>query len=264
MTRLDVFMVNKGLVKSRERAKYLVQKGLVVVNGKIATRTSLLVADDAEVNIQTGGANMFVSRGGLKLQKAITDFRLSFSGCTVLDVGASTGGFTHCALQNGVTHVWAIDVGTNQLVPELLADSRVTSIENCDIRTLPQETIPQPVNFIVADLSFISLTYIAEYLPKFLVDDGSMVLLVKPQFEAGREFVNKNGIVKDSKAHIAVLRRVTDCFQSYGFNLNALSNAPIYDKRKNIEYITLYSRKKLTMPNVEDVVLTSFQLYKDL
>jgi 23S rRNA (cytidine1920-2'-O)/16S rRNA (cytidine1409-2'-O)-methyltransferase len=264
MKRLDIYLVENGLIQSRERAKENIQKGLVSVNGKPIVKPSFLVDEGSIVEFKSEEAMQFVGRGGLKLEKAIKDFELDFKGKYVLDVGASTGGFTHCALQQGAAFVWAIDVGTNQLDVSLRNHVHVCSMEECDIRKLPEEEIPRKVDFVVADLSFISLTIVAPYLPKFLLANGAMMLLIKPQFEAGKEFVNKNGIVRDSKAHIMVIEKVVSAFNTLDFHLNNISNAPIYSKDKNIEYLALFSKSKTTFPDIKQLVNFAFDLQKNL
>lgn len=246
MKRLDTYLVENGFIKSREKAKDSILKGLVKVNGVVISKASFMVADDAKVDYNSSEAMPFVGKGGLKLEKAIHDFKLNFSGKYVLDVGASTGGFTHCALQHGAEFVWAVDVGKNQLEEVLKNNPKVCSMEECDIRTLAENAIPRKVDFIVADLSFISLTIVASYLPKFLDQNGYMMLLIKPQFEAGREFVSKNGIVQKPAVHIDVLKRISKCFEDQNLSLISLNYAPILEKKKNIEYISLFSFKQVS------------------
>ncbi len=263
MKRLDIHLVEKGLFQSREKAKDSIQKGLVSVNGTVITKPSFNVDDNANVELNAAEAMPFVGRGGLKLEKAILDFNLDFKDKYVLDVGASTGGFTHCALQHGAAFVWAVDVGTNQLDASLKKNQQVCSMEECDIRTLEESAIPRKVDFIVADLSFISLTMVAPHLPKFLAPNGAMMLLIKPQFEAGREFVGKNGLVKNPKVHIDVINRVAEAFGTLGYNLSALTHAPIYGKEKNIEYLTLFSKTKSIELNTEEIITSAFKIQKN-
>ena len=177
-------------------------------NGNIVTKASMDITDQMEVEV-IDLFNKFVSMGGLKLEKAMEDFGLDFQGKSVLDIGSSTGGFTDCALQNGAAHVVAVDVGTQQLADSLRQDSRVTSIENKDFRELtPDEIGNETFDFIVSDVSFISLTYILPYCRQFLKPDGQMMLLIKPQFEAGPAFLNKSGIVVDEKGYKIAIHRV--------------------------------------------------------
>lgn len=258
MMRIDVYLVEKGFAQSRGRAKDMILEGLVSANGKVVEKPSFLVDDNADISVNTSLVMPFVGRGGLKLEKAITDFDLDFTGKYVLDVGASTGGFAHCALQHGAEFVWAVDVGTNQLDSSLRNHPQVCSLEDCDIRMLEQSAISRKVDFIVADLSFISLTKVASYLPKFLAPNGAMMLLVKPQFEAGREFVGKNGIVKNSKVHQAVIQNVADCFTQLGMFLHGISYAPILQKTKNIEYLSVFQFDRKPSPDYRKVIAAAF------
>ncbi|MGE0078910.1 MAG: TlyA family RNA methyltransferase [Bacteroidales bacterium] len=264
MKRLDIYLVEKGLAQSREKAKDSIQKGLVSVNGTVITKPSFNVDDNANVEFNAAEAMPFVGRGGLKLEKAIVDFNLGFKDKYILDVGASTGGFTHCALQHGAAFVWAVDVGTNQLDSSLKINQQVCSMEECDIRTLEESAIPRKVDFIVADLSFISLTMVAPFLPKFLTPNGAMMLLIKPQFEAGRVFVGKNGLVKNPKVHVDVINRVAEAFGKLGYSLSALSHSPIYSKEKNIEYLAFFSHSNLQVADVKQKVNFAFEFQKKL
>lgn len=265
MKRLDTYLVENGFIKSREKAKDSIQKGLVKVNGVVITKGSFIVNDDTTVEYNSTDAMPFVGKGGLKLEKAIKDFDIDFKGKYVLDVGASTGGFTHCALQHGAEFVWAVDVGRNQLEDELRNNPKVCSMEECDIRTLPENTVPRKVDLIVADLSFISLTLVAPHLPKFLSNNGAMILLIKPQFESGKEFVNKNGIVKDPKVHVNVLKLIENCFNNQNLFLKRLNHAPIRNKNKNIEYISLFTFTN-TNSNIDHrlIVNNAFSYQKSL
>lgn len=262
MDRLDIYLVHKGICRSRERAKAHILAGEVLVNGTTCTRPSHAVSESDTVELITN-PNDFFSRGALKLQKAIDEFGLDFTGKLVLDVGASTGGFTHCALQHGASFVWAVDVGTNQLDSSLRIDPRVCSLEQTDIRTLSPDVLGVRVDIIVADLSFISLTRIAESLVQFIKPDGFMVLLIKPQFEAGREFVGKNGVVKDRKIHEMVIEKVAGCFPRYNFYLNRITFAPLKGKGHNIEYLGLFSRSTTPLADFKRVVSDAFNSNKN-
>lgn len=264
MKRLDTYLVENGFIKSREKAKNSIQKGLVKVNGVVITKGSFIVNDDAKIEYNSTDAMPFVGKGGLKLEKAIKDFDIDFNGKYVLDVGASTGGFTHCALQHGAEFVWAVDVGKNQLEEALRSNPKVCSMEECDIRTLPENSIPKKVDLIVGDLSFISLTLIAPHLPKFLANNGAMVLLIKPQFEAGKECLSKNGIVRNHKAHVTVIEKIIKSFNEQGYHLNNISNAPIYSKDKNIEYLALFTKSASNTPDIKQLVNFAFNLQKNI
>ena len=264
MKRLDTYLVENGFIKSREKAKDSILKGLVMVNGVVISKASFMVSNDAKIEFNAAEAMPFVGKGGLKLKKAIKDFDINFNGKYVLDVGASTGGFTHCALQHGAEFVWAVDVGKNQLEEELRSNPKVYSMEECDIRTLSENAIPKKVDLIVGDLSFISLTLIAPHLPKFLSNNGAMVLLIKPQFEAGKEFLSKNGIVRNPKAHVIVIEKIIKSFNEQGYHINNIGNAPIYSKDKNIEYLALFTKSASNTPDIKQLVNFAFNLQKNI
>ena len=200
--RLDALVVQQGLATGRDQAKAYILAGQITVDGKRCDKAGTLVEETAKLAF-TGHANPFVSRGGLKLEKALDVFAITLDGCRVLDLGASTGGFTDCALQRGARHVVAVDVGYGQLAWSLRSDPRVTVLERTNARYLTPEAIGGPVDFASADLSFISLTKILPVLPSMLTPAGQAVVLVKPQFEAGREQVGKKGVVRDAAVHSA-------------------------------------------------------------
>ncbi len=210
------------------------------------------------ISIDEKGIIPYVSRGGLKLEKAIMDFDVDFMGKRVLDIGASTGGFTHCALEHGASAVWAIDVGTNQLDGTLRNNPKVISIENCDIRNLDPAAIGTRVDIVVADVSFISLTLILEYIPKFLAPNGLCILLIKPQFEAGPGHIGKGGIVKNKKVHVNIISNIAVKAQSSGLYMNALTSAPVSDPKKNIEYLGLFESNHRFNPDVTSIVNKAF------
>lgn len=234
--RLDALVVQKGLATGRDQAKAYILAGQITVNGQRVDKAGAMVAADAEVAF-TGHANPYVSRGGLKLVKALETFHIDLSGRRVLDLGASTGGFTDCALQRGASHVVAVDVGYGQLAWSLRNDPRVTVLERTNARYLKLEAIGGPVDFISADLSFISLTKIIPVLPSLLSATGELVLLVKPQFEAGREQVGKKGVVKDPAVHAEVIVRVADCARENGLVPVNINYSPITGPEGNIEYL---------------------------
>lgn len=241
MQRLDKLLVEKGLFTSRERAQDAIAQKTVTVNGKIIDKASKEFDENATIEV-IDIFNKYVSRGGLKLEKAIVDFSLDFSQKTVLDVGSSTGGFTDCALQHGAAFVTAIDVGSNQLHDSLRNHPQVLSIENKDFRELqPNEISPSTYDFIVTDASFISLTYLIPYFKTFLKSDGQCMLLIKPQFEAGHSFLNKSGIVTDEKGYKIAIQRVTQEALNYGLYLNDLSISTLFEKVKNVEFLALFS-----------------------
>ena len=218
--RLDKLLVEKNYFSSREKAQLTISQKLVKVNGEIVDKSSKDIDETATIEI-IDIFNRYVSRGGLKLEKAIIDFSLDFKGKRVLDIGASTGGFTDCALQAGADFVFAVDVGTEQLSPTLQNHPRVKFLENKDFRELSlEETGGKPFDFIVSDVSFISLTYIIPYLAPFLAEDGKLMLLIKPQFEAGASFLSKSGIVKDDKGLKISIQKVELEAINNGYFLN--------------------------------------------
>jgi len=244
--RLDVYLVKGQWFASRTLAAEAIRKGWVKVDGQLVNKPSLSVDEMLPhvVEISTEELCPYVSRGGLKLEKAIHDFSLNLKGMLVLDVGASTGGFTDCALKNGAARVWAVDVGTSQLHASLKTHPQVVSLENTDIRTLDVSSIGMPpVDLVVCDVSFISLRHIIPHLFRFLKPEGEAVLLVKPQFEAGPSGLSKSGLVKDPKTHLQVLLSVAGWLAAEGFILKNLTCAPLQGKEHNIEYLSLAGRK---------------------
>lgn len=238
--RLDKYLVEKQFFPSREKAQTAIRHNTVKVNGSLVSKSSLDVDDSMQVEV-IDIFNKYVSMGGLKLEKAIEDFELSLDGLRILDIGASTGGFTDCALQHGASRVVAVDVGTQQLAEQLRSDDRVLSIENRDFRELTlEETGNEPFDMIVSDVSFISLTYILPYCHPFLKPDGRMVLLIKPQFEAGPSFLNKNGIVKEEKGYKVAIQKVVSEALNQGFHLQNLTVSTLFDIHKNVEFLALF------------------------
>lgn len=260
--RLDVYLVQGQWFSSRTQAVEAIKKGWVKLDNKLVIRPSFMVDENTPhlVEIATGELCPYVSRGGLKLEKAIQHFSLHFEGCFVLDIGASTGGFTDCALQYGAAQVWAVDVGTSQLHPSLRAHSRVLSFENTDIRTLdPYKVSIPPLDWAVCDVSFISLRHIIPHLPRFLKPEGGAILLIKPQFEAGPENLNKGGLVKNPKVHHRVLRDVLTWIESVGYKFNGLTYAPLQGKNHNIEYLALIQPGQTARLDVERVIDEAFK-----
>ncbi len=241
--RLDKLLVAREFFSSRERAQDAIVQKTVMVAGKIIDKPSKEVAEDADIEV-IDIFNKYVSRGGLKLEKAIEIFGLDFSGKEVLDIGSSTGGFTDCALKHGAAHVTAVDVGTRQLHESLSGHPQVLSLENKDFRELtPEEVGNRRYDFIVSDVSFISLTYLLPYFRPFLKDDGKCVLLVKPQFEAGASFLNKSGIVTDEKGYKVAIHRVEVEALNNGLHLNQIGISTLFEKVKNVEFLAVFSYK---------------------
>ncbi|HCT29283.1 MAG TPA: TlyA family rRNA (cytidine-2'-O)-methyltransferase [Bacteroidales bacterium] len=256
--RIDVFLVEKGFCNSRNKAKDLLLKGGVKLNGVVVCKSSVSVNDKDVVEVEENAIMPYVSKGGLKLEKAIVSFNLDFKNKTVLDIGASTGGFTDCALKHGAKFVWAVDVGSAQLVQELKEDKRVSSLENTDFRELNLETIGNTVDIIVGDLSFISLKHIVKHTPQFLTPDGYIVLLIKPQFEVGVKNIDKGGIVKSPKVHLVAINEIVDDARSNGLFLSKLTSVPIVDEKKNIEYLALFKKQPSDYIDVNEVVRLAF------
>jgi 23S rRNA (cytidine1920-2'-O)/16S rRNA (cytidine1409-2'-O)-methyltransferase len=234
--RLDLLLVQKGLVKSREKAKALIMAGKVFQGNIRLDKPGMMIEENAEITVK-GDPCPFVSRGGLKLAKALAVFPIDLQGKVVADIGASTGGFTDCALQNGAKKVYAIDVGYGQLDWKLRTDSRVECLERTNARFLKEDSLPQKVDFVVCDVSFISLTKIFPAIAAILKDEGQMIILIKPQFEAGREQVGKNGVVKDPLIHEMVLNKVLAEAEEYHFLVRGLDYSPIRGPEGNIEFL---------------------------
>ncbi|NLK62874.1 MAG: TlyA family RNA methyltransferase [Fusobacteria bacterium] len=240
--RLDILLVKKGLFETREKAKSAIMAGIIVVDDKKIDKAGTLIKEESNIRIK-GETLKYVSRGGLKLEKAIVDFNIDFNNRRVLDIGASTGGFTDCALQNGASYVYSVDVGTNQLNWKLRENNKVKSIENMHIKNLELDDLDnEKVDIIVIDVSFISLTKIILYFEKFLNESGNIITLIKPQFEVGKENITKGGIVKDEKEHLRAIEVVINNAKEHKYYLNNLIKSPITGVKGNIEYLALFSR----------------------
>lgn len=235
-SRLDVLLVSRGLAESREKAKAIIMAGDVFVKGQREDKAGTFFPDDVAIEVKSSEMK-YVSRGGYKLEKAIQLWQIPLSGRICMDVGASTGGFTDCMLQNGARKVYAIDVGTNQLAWKLRQDERVISMEKTNIRYVTREHVPEEICFFSVDVAFISLTKVLLPVKALLAEDASGVCLVKPQFEAGREKVGKKGVVRDKKVHLEVLQCIIGYVQQIGFLVRGLSFSPIKGPEGNIEYL---------------------------
>jgi 23S rRNA (cytidine1920-2'-O)/16S rRNA (cytidine1409-2'-O)-methyltransferase len=235
-TRLDCVVVEKKLIKSRARAKALIMAGKVFVNDCPVDKPGTLIGDDASVIVKQDD-NPFVSRGGLKLENALKSIPVSVKGLTCLDIGASTGGFTDCLLQNGAEKVYAVDVGYGQFDWSLRQDSRVTVIERTNIRHMPYEVINEKMDVVVADTSFISLKTVIPSAEKFMRDDTQVLALIKPQFEAGKKNIGKGGVVKDPEIRKMVIEDLKFFFKEKGYRINQVVPSPISGPKGNIEYI---------------------------
>lgn len=257
--RLDIRMTELNLVSSRMRAKELIDVGCVLVNGMLAKKAGQQVDETDKIEL-TKDECPFVSRGGLKLEKAIDVFDLDLKGKTCMDIGASTGGFTHVMLLNGAEKVYAVDVGKDQLHPSLKEDARVINLEKTNIRTLSEDLVPM-VDFISIDVSFISLSLVLPCAKSFLKEDGMMVALIKPQFEAGKSALNKKGVVKDIKVHKKVIDEIMNFAKQTGLCPNALDFSPIKGPEGNIEYLLLLTKTECDRKiDTEKVVKDSHSL----
>lgn len=235
--RLDQILVDRGFFESREKAKAAVMAGLVFVDGQISDKPGTQLKPDCPIEIK-GDTCPYVGRGGYKLEKALDFFNLDVSGLHCVDIGSSTGGFTDCMLQRGADLVYAIDVGTNQLAYKLRTDNRVVVMEQTNFRTMDPSTIPEKLDFACSDVSFISLKHIFPTASQILKEKAHFVTLIKPQFEAGREQVGKNGIVRDKKVHAQVIENVISYAKENGFKPVGLSYSPVTGgKSGNIEFL---------------------------
>ena len=247
--RLDVMMVNRGLAESREKAKAIIMSGIVYVDNIKEDKAGSTFDEKAQIEVR-GNTLKYVSRGGLKLENAMDCFGVSLAGKVAMDVGSSTGGFTDCMLQNGAVKVYSVDVGHGQLAWKLRNDERVVCMEKTNIRYVTPDDIEDRIEFASIDVSFISLTKVLPPVKELLTDDGEIVCLIKPQFEAGREKVGKKGVVRDQKVHVEVVEMIVDFARQIGFKTLDLSYSPIKGPEGNIEYL-LYITKDQTKENKE-------------
>ena len=234
-------MHEKGLTESREKARALIMAGRIYVNGNKAVKSGMPVKEDDTVEIR-GAGNSFVSRGGLKLQKAIMNFGINPEGLVCLDIGASTGGFTDCMLSLGAKKVYAVDVGYGQLAWKLRNDNRVVNLERTNFRYVTEQQIPEPVDFAGIDVSFISLTLILPVLRPLLAEGGTAVCLIKPQFEAGKDRIGKKGVVRDASVHAEVINNIVSFACGAGFSVQKLDYSPIKGPEGNIEYLMMVKK----------------------
>lgn len=251
--RLDILLVKNGFFESKEKAQRAVMAGLVIVDDKKIDKSGTLIKLDKDPVIRIKGEmSKYVSRGGLKLEKALKVFGMELIGKVVLDVGASTGGFTDCSLQNGAEFVYAMDVGTNQLDWKLRNHNRVKSIENTHIKDLTENDLDnKKMDYIVMDVSFISITKVLEHLIKFCQPETKLMALIKPQFETDREYIEKGGIVKDSIQHIEAVKKVIAEAEKNGFYIEGLDFSPITGTKGNVEYISIFGLKVENKKNID-------------
>ena len=234
--RLDVLLVERGLAPSREKAKAVIMAGIVYVDGQKEDKAGTTFEDTVEIQMR-GSTLRYVSRGGLKLEKAVEAFALDLQEKVCMDVGASTGGFTDCMLQNGAAKVYAVDVGHGQLDWKLRNDPRVICMEKTNIRYVTPGDIPETLDFASIDVSFISLTKVLGPVKALLKEDGQVVCLIKPQFEAGRKEVGKKGVVRDKAVHLEVICMVAAYARQIGFQISGLDFSPVRGPEGNIEYL---------------------------
>lgn len=242
--RLDVAVFEEGYAQSREKAKAIIMAGLVYVNNQKVDKAGFELKDTDVLEVR-GKALKYVSRGGLKLEKAMQEFPIKLDGKICMDVGASTGGFTDCMLQNGAVKVYSVDVGYGQLAWKLRCDERVVNLERTNFRYVTEKEIPDKIDFSSVDVSFISLKHILPVLNTLLADNAQAVCLIKPQFEAGKDKVGKKGVVRDMKVHIEVVERIINLALENGFSVCGLQFSPIKGPEGNIEYL-IYLQKSYT------------------
>lgn len=234
--RLDVAVYERGFAETREKAKAMIMAGSVYLNGQKALKGGVNIKETDVIEVR-GAVNPFVSRGGLKLDKAMKSFGLDLTDCICMDIGASTGGFTDCMLTNGAKKVFAIDVGYGQLAWKLRCDERIVNLERTNFRYVTREQVPDEVDFASVDVSFISLKLILPVMHTLLKDGGRSVCLIKPQFEAGKENIGKKGVVRDKSVHADVVRNITDFAAENGFRVMGVDFSPIKGPEGNIEYL---------------------------
>lgn len=261
--RLDVLLVNKGLAPSREKAKALIMSGIVYVDGQKEDKAGSVFEDNRNIEIR-GSVLPFVSRGGLKLDKAVREYNLDFSNMICLDIGASTGGFTDCMLQNNAVRVYAVDVGHGQLDWKLRNDDRVVCMEKCNFRYVTDKEIPEAIDFAATDVSFISLTKILVPAYNLLKKDALMVCLIKPQFETTKEKVGKKGVVREPKVHVEVIEKVISFCLGLGFEVEHLNFSPIRGPEGNIEYLLVIRKTEEGVKDTDISKVISEEIDEDL
>ncbi len=259
--RLDVLLVKRGLAPSREKAKAIIMSGIVFVDNEREDKAGTTFEE--KVNIEVRGKTLkYVSRGGLKLEKAMDVFGVKIEGKTCMDVGASTGGFTDCMLQNGAVKVYSVDVGHGQLAWKLVQDDRVICMDRTNIRYVTPDQIDDVLDFASIDVSFISLTKVLLPVKNLLKENGQIVCLIKPQFEAGRENVGKKGVVRDKKVHVQVIEKVIEYAMSIGFKILNLDYSPVKGPEGNIEYL-LYLQNNGEAPVVDEICVDPVKVVED-
>ncbi len=256
MIRLDLYLSEGGFAKSRQKAKALIEGGFVLVNSSKVLKPSFLIDETMKNSIEISDPCTYVSRGGLKLERALDDTQIDVNGKIAIDIGASTGGFTDCLIQRGANIVYAIDSGSNQLDKSLQSNPKVISLENYNARNINFDDIGTLCDIITIDVSFISQTYIIPSAIKLLNDDGIYISLIKPQFEAGRDRIGKGGIVKKQEDRLFAVKRVIDCATLNGLYCSYLSESPILGGDGNIEYLATFSKKCSKILTESDIKAT--------
>ncbi len=259
--RLDVALVEQGFAESREKAKALIMAGIVFVNNQKSDKAGNTIKPDDIIEVR-GESLKYVSRGGLKLEKAVKSFSLDLNDFICADIGASTGGFTDCMLQNGAKKVYSIDVGYGQLAWKLRTDERVINLERTNFRYVTEQEVPDKLDFASVDVSFISLSLILPVMRNLLKDNATAVCLIKPQFEAGKENVGKKGVVREKSVHIAVINKIINLANDCKFSLLGLDFSPVKGPEGNIEYLCYLQKSEnpvcLIDTTAEQVVNASY------
>ena len=258
--RLDAAVFEQGFCDSREKAKTLIMAGVVYVNNQKADKPGMQIKDDDSIEVRSKPLK-YVSRGGLKLEKAMSSFDIKLDGLVCADIGASTGGFTDCMLQNGAKKVYSIDVGYGQLAWKLRTDPRVVNMERTNFRYVTKEQVPDELSFASVDVSFISLSLIVPVMRTLMRNDAYAVCLIKPQFEAGRDKIGKKGVVRDKSVHIEVVDNIIGMMLNNGFSVSGLDYSPVKGPEGNIEYLILVQKSDQPVNNLKttakDVVMRS-------
>ncbi|WAM30673.1 TlyA family RNA methyltransferase [Caldicellulosiruptor naganoensis] len=260
--RADILLVEKGFAESREKAKALILSGNVYVDNQKVEKAGELIDCNAQIVVKE--PLKYVSRGGFKLEKALNFFKIDVAHKIALDVGVSTGGFTDCLLQHGAKKVYCVDVGYGQLAWKLREDPRVVNFEKTNFRYFEREKIPDRIDIVVCDVSFISLTLISHKIKEFMEEGTEGILLIKPQFEAGREEVGKKGVVRSSQTHVNVIKKVVSCYFSLGLSIKGLTYSPVKGPEGNIEYLLYIKQEEfpqniLNDNEIQEIVSEAFE-----
>ena len=261
--RLDCLLFDRGLAESREKAKAMIMMGNIYVDNQKSDKPGTMLPTDTKVEIR-GETMPYVSRGGLKLEKAMSVFPIQLKDKITMDIGASTGGFTDCMLQNGAKKVYSVDVGYGQLAWKLRTDPRVVNLERTNIRYITREQVPDDVDFFSVDVSFISLCLVLPVARNFMTEDARAVCLIKPQFEAGREKVGKKGVVRDKAVHIEVIEKIVNFVLEQGFSVLGLTFSPVKGPEGNIEYLIYLQKSEQPVSAALDVKALVEESHKQL